>query len=421
VVARAGRRSTWASSDARVEAHGHVPRAVGATPRPQVLLVTGKGGTGKTTVAASTALRAADLGARTLVVSTDAAHSLGDSLERALGPDPTPVTATLSAQEVDSQRLFDQSWSTIRGYLQDLLEWAGAESVRAEELAVVPGLDELLALRTIAHHVGDGWDAVIVDCAPTAETVRLLALPSTIRTYLERVLPGHRRLARSIAPVLRRAASMPPAPSGVLEAVLELTDELGRLHDVLADPSVASVRLVTTAESMVVAETRRVWSYLGLFGYTVDSLIVNRVVPDDASDPWLSRLRHAQEPHLADIGRMFADLGVARAPIRPGEVTGIEELRSFGAELYGHHHPMEWPPVPSPARRGPSGSDANVLTMPLPGATAEDVELSRSGPVIHVTIGPYRRSLPLPAHLRGRTATDARVLNGQLEVEFSGS
>src|ERR687897_632472 len=389
--------------------------------KPRVLLVTGKGGTGKTTVAASTALRAADLGARTLVVSTDAAHSLGDSLGRALGPDPTPVTATLSAQEVDSQRLFDQSWSTIRGYLQDLLEWAGAESVRAEELAVVPGLDELLALRTVAQHVADGWDLVIVDCAPTAETVRLLALPSTIRTYLERVLPGHRRLARSIAPVLRRGASMPPAPSGVLEAVLELTDELGHLHDTLADPSVASIRLVTTAESMVVAETRRVWSYLGLFGYKVDSLIVNRVVPDDASDPWLRRLRHSQEPHLADIGREFSDLGRAQAPIRPGEVTGVEELRAFGAELYGEHDPLAWPPVPPPTPCAPSVSDLNVLTLPLPGATGDDVALSRSGPVIHVTIGPYRRSLPLPAHLRGRAATDARVRSGQLEVEFSGS
>jgi arsenite-transporting ATPase len=386
-----------------------------------VLLVTGKGGTGKTTVAASTALRLADLGTRTLVVSTDAAHSLGDALGRPLGPDPTPVTATLSAQEVDSQRLFDESWSTVRGYLQDLLEWAGAESVRAEELAVVPGLDELLALRTVAQHVANGWDAVIVDCAPTAETVRLLALPSTIRTYLERVLPAHRRLARSIAPVLRRASCMPPAPSGVLEAVLELTEELGRLHDTLADPAVASIRLVTTPESMVVAETRRVWSYLGLFGYTVDSLIVNRVVPDNASDPWLSHLRRAQEPHLANIARVFADLGRARAPIRPGEVTGIAELRAFGAELYGMHDPLDWPPAPSPTPCEPAGPDSYVLTMPLPGVTGDQVELARSGPVMHVTIGPYRRSLPLPDHLRGRAATDARVLNGQLEVEFSRS
>ena len=175
-------------------------------------------------------------GPRTLVVSTDAAHSLGDALAQPVGADPTPVTATLSAQEVDSQQVFDRSWSKVRTYLQELLEWAGAESVRAEELAVVPGLDELLALRTIADNVADGWEAVVVDCAPTAETVRLLALPSTLRTYFDRVLPAHRRLARKVAPVLRRTASLPPAPTGVLDAVLELTDELSHLHDTLADP-----------------------------------------------------------------------------------------------------------------------------------------------------------------------------------------
>jgi arsenite-transporting ATPase len=390
--------------------------------KPRILLVTGKGGTGKTTVAACTALRAADHGLRTLVVSTDAAHSLSDALESAVGPDPTPVAPMLSAQEVDAQQLFDRSWSTVRNYLQELLEWAGADGVRAEELAVVPGLDELLALRTIAEHASGDWDAVVVDCAPTAETVRLLALPSTLRTYLDRVLPAHRRLARSVAPVLRRAAALPPAPGGVLDAVLELTDELAQLHDVLADPVVASIRLVTTPESMVVAETRRVWAYLGLFGFNVDSLVVNRVVPEGATDPWLQRLHRAQSPHLAHIDRLFGDLGRARAPIRAGEVTGVEELRSFGTAVYGLHHPLAWPPPMS--RPEPSGDAAlvagHILTLPLPGASGEEVQLARSGAVIFITIGPYRRSLPLPPQLRGRVATDARVLNGQLEVEFAG-
>jgi arsenite-transporting ATPase len=371
-------------------------------------------------VAAATALLTADHGARTLVVSTDAAHSLGDALGCAIGADPTPVTPMVSAQEVDAQQLFDRSWSTVRNYLQELLEWAGADSVRAEELAVVPGLDELLALRAIAGHAAGGWDAVVVDCAPTAETVRLLALPSTLRTYLDRVLPAHRRLVRSVAPVLRRAVSMPPGPTGVLDAVLELTDELGQLHDSLADPVVASIRLVTTPESMVVSETRRVWSYLGLFGFNVDSLVVNRVVPDGSTDPWLCRLHQAQEPHLTRIDRLFEDLGRACAPIRPGEVTGIAELRSFGAAIYGTHDPLTWPPAPSPPASRRSATPAgHILTLPLPGADGGEVRLARSGAVMFITIGPYRRSLPLPPHLRGRAAVDARVLNGQLEVEFA--
>jgi arsenite/tail-anchored protein-transporting ATPase len=393
--------------------------AMGPATGGRVLFVTGKGGTGKTTVAAATALRRADLGARTLVVSTDAAHSLSDALGCEVGPDPTPVCTTLHAQEVDSQQVFDRSWSTVRTYLQDLLEWAGAESVRAEELAVVPGLDELLALRTIADNVANGWDSVVVDCAPTAETVRLLALPSTLRTYLDRVLPAHRRLARTVAPVLRRTASLPPAPSGVLDAVLDLADELGRLHDTLADPARASIRVVTTAESMVVAETRRVWSYLGLFGYTVDSLVVNRVVADDAGDDWLRRMRDAQRPQLDEIRRTFPGLGLALAPIRPGEVTGIDELRTFGADIYGTHDPLEWPAGPRPPKAEAPRVKAHVLTLPLPGVTGDEVELARSGTSMLVTIGPFRRSLPLPTHLQGRRATSARVANGQLEVEFA--
>jgi arsenite/tail-anchored protein-transporting ATPase len=389
--------------------------------QPRVLLVTGKGGTGKTTVAASTALRAADLGARTLVMSTDAAHSLSDALGREVGSEPTSVTRMLSAQEIDAQQLFDQSWSTTRSYLQELLEWAGSESVRAEELAVVPGLEELLALRSIAGHVADGWDAVVVDCAPTAETVRLLALPSTLRNYIDRVLPAHRRLARAIAPVLRRTTSMPPAPAGVLEAVLQLADELDRLQDTLADPSITSIRLITTPESMVVAETRRVRSYLSLFGYKVDSLVVNRVVPDDVTDPWLTQLRHTQASHRSDIALHFGDLGRAQAPIRAGEVTGIDALRAFGIEIYGAHDPLEWPRAPAPAPSAASGSAPHLLTLPLPGVTRDEVQLVRSGAVMLITIGSYRRSLPLPPHLRGRVATDARILNGHLEVEFSTS
>jgi arsenite-transporting ATPase len=387
-----------------------------------VLFVTGKGGTGKTTVASATALRLADLGARTLVVSTDAAHSLSDAFGCGLGPDPTPLTATLSAQEVDSQRVFDRSWSTVHSYLQELLEWAGAESVRAEELAVVPGLDELLALRSVADSVADGWDVVVVDCAPTAETVRLLALPSTVRTYLDRVLPAHRRLVRTVAPVLRRSTALPPAPSGVLDAVLELTEELGRLHETLADPARTSIRLVTTPESMVVAETRRVWSYLGLFGYTVDSLIVNRVAPDDARDGWLGRLREAQRPHLDEIGRCFHELGRAPAPIRPGEVTGIDGLRSFARELYRDHDPLTWPARSGGAATGSAApaTVADVLTVPLPGVTnGDDVQLARSGTVMLVTVGPFRRSLPLPTHLHGRRATGARLADGHLHVEFA--
>jgi arsenite-transporting ATPase len=387
---------------------------------PRVLLVTGKGGAGKTTVAASTALRAADRGARTLVVSTDAAHSLGDALGVRLGPEPTAVSPMLSAQEIDAQLLFDRSWATIREYLRELLEWAGADHLRAEELAVVPGLEELLALQAVARHLADGWDVVVVDCAPTAETVRLLALPSTLRDYIDKLLPTHRRLARSLAPVLRRAKSMPPSPDGVLDAVLGLADELYAFHELLTNPKVASFRLVTTPESMVVSETSRVWSYLALFGYGVDSVVVNRVVPQGTTDPWLDQVRGAQAPHLAEIERRFDGLHRWHAPIRAAEVTGLDRLRDFGLEMYADLDPLAAPSIaPGRVEEPASDPESLILALPLPGVAQEDVRLARSGEVVLVTVGPHRRSLTLPPHLRHRVATGARITDGQLEVEFA--
>jgi arsenite-transporting ATPase len=382
----------------------------------RVVLVTGKGGTGKTTVAAATAVRAADLGNRTLLVSSDAAHSLSDILGRPVGARPTPVTEVLTAEELDAQWLLDESWSTIRGYLQELLEWAGADEVRAGELAVVPGLEELLALRAIAGHLDGPWDAVVVDCAPTAETVRLLALPETIRTYMERVLPTHRRLARSVAPVLRRRASLPPTPAGVLDAVLRLADDVHALHETIADPRTTEIRLVTTPESMVIAETRRLRAYLELFGYAVGSLVVNRVAPVGTTDPWLEKVRRAQEPHRHELSRSFPDLRSIEAPVRPSEITGLDELHSFAREIYGAVDPLSRRSCPTST--ADAVSTAHTMRIRLPGVTRDEVQLARSGTSMLVTVGSFRRSLDLPQHLRGRAATAARIVDGHLEVEF---
>jgi arsenite/tail-anchored protein-transporting ATPase len=382
----------------------------------RVVLVTGKGGTGKTTVAAATAVRAADLGCRTLLVSSDAAHSLSDVLGLPIGARPTSITGQLSAEELDAQTLLDESWSTIREYLQDLLMWAGADEVQAGELAVVPGLEELLALRAISARVSEDWDAVIVDCAPTAETVRLLALPATIRTYLERVLPAHRRLARTVAPILRRRASMPPAPTGVLDAVLALVDDVQGLHETIADPRTTEVRLVTTPESMVVAETRRLRAYLELFDFAVGTLVINRVSPMAPDDPWLAEVQRAQAPHLRELHRLFPDLDPIQAPMRPSEIRGLDELNRFARAIYGARDPLAGSTSPAPSEA--ASSMANTMRIRLPGVSREDVKLARVGATMLVTVGSFRRSLSVPQHLRGEQATAARIVDGHLEVEF---
>lgn len=237
----------------------------------RVLLFTGKGGVGKTTAAAGTAALAARRGLKTLVLSTDAAHSLADALAVRAGPEPAEVDGGLYVQQVDTQRRFEQSWSAVREYLLAVLDTAGVDALAAEELTVLPGAEEVLALLEVRDQVGSGrWDVVVVDCAPTAETLRLLALPDALGWYMERVFPIERRVVRSLRPVLGRVAGVPMPRDHVFDAMERLYAELGEVRSVLTDAR-TSVRLVLTPEAVVVAEARRTLTSLSLFGYRVDA------------------------------------------------------------------------------------------------------------------------------------------------------
>ena len=244
----------------------------------RVLLVTGKGGVGKTTVSAASALRAADLGHRTLVMSTDPAHSLADAFQIPLGDEPTRVADRLHAQQIDSQQRLEDSWGDVRDHLTDLFDWSGLKGIEAEELTVFPGMDEIFSLASVRDHVRSGeYDAIIVDCAPTAETLRLLSLPEVLSWYMEKMFPIGRRVAKVVRPVLSRVTTIPVADDNVFEAVVRFYERLDGIREILADPETTSARLVMNPERMVIAEARRTYTYLGLFGYAVDSAIVNRV------------------------------------------------------------------------------------------------------------------------------------------------
>ena len=243
----------------------------------RVLLITGKGGVGKTTVAAATALRAADLGYRTLVVSTDPAHSLADAFDLPLGDDPQPVVGRLWGQQIDAQRRLERYWGTVRDYLTDLFDWGGLSAIEAEELLVFPGMEELFALDEVQDHVRSGrYDLVVVDCAPTAETLRLLSLPDALSWYMEKLFPMERRFAKVVRPVLSRVVSVPLPGDEVFEAGEGFYARIDGVRRVLADPEITSARLVVNLEKMVVGEARRTYTYLGLFGYSSDAVIVNR-------------------------------------------------------------------------------------------------------------------------------------------------
>lgn len=384
----------------------------------RILLVTGKGGVGKTSTAAATALRCAEAGARVLVLSTDPAHSLADSFDTPLGSEPTRVTGSLYGQQLDAAERMEESWGEIQRYLVEVFRWAGAEGIEAEELSVPPGLDELFSLTDIKAHAASGvWDVLVVDCAPTAETIRLLSLPDILEWYMERVFPVGRRLNRLVAPVLSRMTSLPAASDEVFGATRRFYEQLEGVKAVLTDPRRSTVRLVVNPERMVIAEARRTQTYLSLFGYRVDAVVVNRVLPEAVSDPWFDTWRTQQAAHLTEIEEGFAPLPVLRAELAPHEVVGVDRLRAFADALYGDLDPTDVLHDAEPLRVERSG-DGYVLIQELPFAGRDDLDLGRRGGELLVRIGPYRRAMLLPDSLRRREVVEAHLRDGVLRVTF---
>jgi arsenite/tail-anchored protein-transporting ATPase len=385
----------------------------------RVLLLTGKGGVGKTTTAAATACLAAGRGARVLVMSTDGAHSLGDALGAAVSGSPTEVAANVWAQHVDVQRRFEQSWLEVQRYLSSVLDAAGVDPISAEELTVLPGAEEVLALLELRRQVRSGdWDVVVVDCAPTAETLRLLALPEALSWYMERIFPANRRIVRALRPVLTKAAGVPMPHDTVFDAVESLHTDLLDLRDLLTDKH-SSVRLVLTPERVVLAEARRSWTTLSLFGYTVDGVVANRVFPADARDDWRAAWGEAQARTLQEVRESFGELRLWTASYQPGEPIGANALRAVAEELYGGQDPLELPGGEGPLTLS-RDADQVTLTLALPFAHRDGVELARQGDDLIVTVQSYRRVMALPTALRRLEILGAGVREGALRVRFGG-
>jgi arsenite-transporting ATPase len=392
---------------------------VSALDRPtRVLLFTGKGGVGKTTTAAATAVACAAAGHRTLVVSTDPAHSLADALDVELGDQPLEVVEGLCAQQLDAQDRLEASWGEIRAWLQEVFDWAGMDAVEAEELAVLPGLDEIFALADIREHAESGeWDVLVVDCAPTAETIRLLSLPEVLAWYMERVFPVGRRVNRLVAPVLSRVTNLPVAGDEVFGASRRFYERLDGVKELLADASRSSIRLVVNPEKMVVAEARRTHTYLSLFGYAVDAVVANRILPEAVADPWFDRWKEVQAGHLASIEEGFSPLPVLRSELVEDEPVGVEALARLAEGLYGELDPTDVLHEGSPLRVERHGEDAE-LHLELPFTGREDLDVARRADDLVVRVGPYRRVLSLPDSLRRRPVRGASLADGWLRVTF---
>jgi arsenite-transporting ATPase len=387
----------------------------------RVLLFTGKGGVGKTSVAAATALRCADAGRRTIVLSTDPAHSLGDAFDEPLGPLTARVGGhdLLWGQQLDAQDRMEDAWSEIQAYLMQVFDWAGVEGIRAEELSMLPGLDELFALSDIKSYVDAGeWDVVVVDCAPTAETLRLLSLPEVLAWYMDRLFPVGRRVNKVVSPILSRVTSLPVAGDNVFGAASDFYERLEGVHAVLTDASTTSIRLVVNPEKMVIAEAQRTYTYLSLFGYRVDAVVANRLLPPAISDPWFDRWKKLQAEHLATIEEGFDPVPVLRAELAAEELVGLERLRAFGARLYEDLDPAGVLHEGDLLQVETSADGRAVLVLPLPFAARDDLDLGRHDDELLVRVGPYRRVVLLPDTLRRRKVVGAALREGTLRVTF---
>lgn len=384
----------------------------------RIILVTGKGGVGKTTVAAATALAAAEGGHRTLVTSTDPAHSLADALAFDLGSDPTRVVEGLDGQQIDTQRQLDKYWGSIRRQLIDVLDWGGAAGIEAEEFLIFPGMDELFALLEVNRYARSGlYDVIIVDCAPTAETLRLLSLPEVLSWYFEKVMPTERRIMRATRPLLSRITDLPLPKDEVFSAAQSVFESIEGVKDLMSQPEITSARLVINPEKMVIDEARRTYSYLGLFGYGVDGVVVNRVLPDVVSDPYFERWRTIQKGHLDAIDEAFAEIPRLHLRLFDDEMVGVDRLRLMAGELYGETDPVFGYRAHSPFR---ISEEVDTVTMELdvPFVEKTDLDVFRHGYELYIQLGPYRRSFILPDALHRREVIRAQLEAGTLKVTF---
>ncbi len=393
----------------------------------RIVLYLGKGGVGKTTVAAASALRSAQLGKRTLVVSTDIAHSLGDSLDVRLSGQPTEVADNLFAQEINVLEEIRHHWGDMQSYVGNLLRRQGMSKAVAEEMAIIPGMEEVVSLLHIHRQAMMGeFDRVIVDAAPTGETIRLLTVPESFQWYVGRITGLGDTTLRMASGLIRRV--MPEKDP--FHGLDNLVKGVKELQKVLLDPTVTSYRVVLNPEKMVVKEGARAVTYLSLFGYPVDGVIVNRILPGIESDgrgeawvqtpsedPYLQRLQAIQARYLGEIERDFSPLPLLRSGWFDVEMVGLERLDALAARLFGERDPGEVMFVGRAQEIVEEGDDF-VLKVPLPNVELDKVRLTKRGDELYISIGNFKREFLLPSVLAQRAAGGAVFADGVLTVRF---
>ena len=385
----------------------------------RILLYTGKGGVGKTSISAATALRCAKLGYRTIVISTDAAHSLADSFDMPLGPEPTPIVDNLWGQELDVLHEMDKHWGSIRQYMAAVFAWRGLEEIIAEEMTMLPGIEELSSLVQVVHLYDTGsYDVIIMDCAPTGATLQLLTMPEIGRWYLEKIFPLEKKAIALGTPLLRAITDVPLPDGQLFDAAEQLIRRLDRMQQILTDREQSSARLVLNPEKMVIKEAQRAYTYLSLYGYPTDAIICNRVLPAEVTDAYFAEWHTIQAHYRETIRDAFAPLPILDVPFFDREVVGLDMLRRVGQVLFAGSDPTDLLYAGQEPRIART-EEGYTLLMPLPFVSGGDVQLTRSsGNELIVHIGNHKRLISLPHTLASMDVQGARHEDATLYVTF---
>lgn len=384
----------------------------------RVILFMGKGGVGKTSVAAASALRSAQLGHRTIILSTDSAHSLSDCFDIELGSEVKPVITNLWGQEPDVLKAVDTHWGTLRDWFSALLAWRGIDEIAADDMAIFPGMEELADLLYIVDYSRSGqYDLIVVDCAPTGETLRLLSFPEILRWWMNRIFPIQRKAASLALPILRRVTDIPLPEDEVFDSIESLFSELEQMRLLLTDQEQTSVRLVVNPEKMVIKEAQRTFSCLNLYGYFTDLIVCNRLIPDKVHDRYFKYWKENQSQHYRTIEEGFSPVPIITAPLLEGEVVGIPMLETMAEALYGDDDPARIflrGQVQSFNKEG----EYYYLTITLPFIEKGDISLAQNSDELIVHVGSFKRNIILPHALIGLAATEAKFEGGRLRIRF---
>jgi arsenite/tail-anchored protein-transporting ATPase len=384
----------------------------------RIILYSGKGGVGKTSLSAATAVRSAALGRRTLVVSTDAAHSLADALQVKVNNVPTRIAPKLDALEIDVNHELATHWGVIQDFLTKFMTFQGVGEAVAEEMAILPGMEELFSLLKVKGHADSGrYDVIVIDTAPTGETIRMLGVPEILNFYFKRIFPIHRTVLKSVRPVAKRMTDMPLPSDDVMKAVKEIYEELEGMGPLLQDPKQSSIRIVLNPERMVINESQRLYTYLGLFGFPVDAVVANRVLPPEARSPYFDKWFGIQAGHLAEARRNFDPLPFFEARLFDREMVGLPLLAEFADDVFGDRDPtgVFFHEKPIEVKKEKSGY---ALYIRLPFAEKDKIQVWAQGDELVVQVDNQRRHVVLPRTLASRRLLGAAFAEQRLRVAF---